>query len=373
MVVSLALSFGAGCNLGSGVATDSNLGLDVIEQVWSIVFEEYVDIDKLNAEMLSQAAIKGMVEAIDDPYTAYLDTDAYQLSLTSLEGEFSGIGAQVTVRDGQLTIIAPLPDSPAARAGIKAGDIVLEIEGQPASKVSIAEAVMAIRGPTGTVVKLLILHQGETAPQEIAIVRDDIELSSVSFESRGDIAYIKIAHFSERTNEELSPMLQSVIQKEAAGIVLDLRGNPGGVLASVVDVASNFLKEGVVVQVVDNQGKQSVLKVQPGEVKIDLPMVVLTDNYSASGSEVLSGALQDYGRATIAGSRTFGKGSVNALRQLKDGSGLYITVARWLTPNGRLIEGQGLAPDYELDVSGEAAIQWAMDYLRSNRQSYVRQ
>ena len=367
LVVSLVLSFSAGCALGTGTSPAPSQGLAVIEQAWNIIFQDYVERDRLSDERLSQAAIKGMVEAIDDPYTSYVDADAYQFSLTSLEGEFGGIGAKVTVKDEQLTIIAPLPDSPAAKAGIKAGDIILKVDGQPASEMSIAEAVLAIRGPKGTVVRLLILHQGETAPQEIEIVRDDIELSSVSFEMRGDIAYIKIAHFSVRTNEELSPVLQSVIQERATGIVLDLRSNPGGSLAAVVDVTSNFLKEGIVVSVVDNQEKRTDLEVKPGGVNIESPMVVLTDNYSASGSEVLTGALQDYGRATIAGTRTFGKGSVNALRQLKDGSGLYITIARWLTPNGRLIEGEGLSPDYELELSGEAAIQWAVDYLRRHR------
>ena len=159
-------------------------------------------------------------------------------------------------------------------------------------------------------------------------------------------------------------MLQNIIQKTATGIVLDLRSNPGGSLEAVVDAASYFLREGIVVNVVDNQEEHTALKVKANGVTIDLPMVVLVDNYSASGSEVLAGALQDYGRATIAGSRTYGKGSVNILRQLKDGSGLYITTARWLTPNGHPIEGEGLYPDYELELDGEDAIQWAIDYLK---------
>ena len=223
--------------------------------------------------------------------------------------------------------------------------------------------MLHIRGPKGTSVRLLILHQGETEPEEIEIVRAEIELPSVYFEMRGDIAYINITYFSERTDEELSPVLESITQEAATGIILDLRSNPGGLLETVVDVASHFLKEGVVVDVVDNQGKHTSSSVKPSEITTDLPMVVLVDNYSASGSEVLAGALQDHGRATIAGTKTYGKGSVNILRQLKDGSGLYITTARWLTPNGRLIEGKGIDPDYELK-EGEDAIQWAIDYLK---------
>ncbi|GAJ24712.1 unnamed protein product, partial [marine sediment metagenome] len=161
------------------------------------------------------------------------------------------------VKDEQIMIIAPIPDSPAAKAGIKAGDIILGIDDKLASEMSLAEAVLYIRGPKGTSVRLLILHQGETEPEEIEIVRAEIELSSVYFEMRGDIAYINIAYFSERTNEELSPVLQSITRKAATGIILDLRSNPGGLLQTVVDVASRFLKEGVVVDVVDNQGQHT--------------------------------------------------------------------------------------------------------------------
>ncbi|MBA7506883.1 putative CtpA-like serine protease [subsurface metagenome] len=367
LVVSLALSFGAGCVLGTG--TPPSQGLDVVEQAWNIIFHDYVDQDRLDASILSQAAIKGMVEVLDDPYTSYLDAETYQLSLSSLGGQIEGIGAYIGVKDEQLMIIAPIADSPAAKAGIRAGDIILEINGRSTSGMSTTEAVLSIRGPKGTSVRLLILHQGETEPEEIEVVRAEIELPSVRFEMRENIAYINITHFSERTNEELSSVLQSITQETATGIILDLRSNPGGLLQAVVDVASRFLKEGVVVNVVDNQGEHTATVVKPEGIVTDLPLIVLVDSYSASGSEVLAGALQDYARATIAGSRTYGKGSINVLRRLKDGSGLYITTARWLTPNGRLIESKGIEPDpgCELELKGEDAIQWAIDYLKGNK------
>ena len=366
LVVSLALSFGAGCALDTRTPPSSSQSLDVVEEAWNIIFQDYVDKDRLDASKLSQAAIKGMVEAVDDPYTSYLDAETYQLSLSSLEGKFEGIGAQVAVKDNQLMIIAPIADSPADKAGIRAGDKILEIDGRSTLEMSLVEAVLLVRGPRGTTVRLLILHQGETEPEEIEIVRAEIELPSVHFEMRQDIAYINITYFSEGTDEELSPVLDSITREAATGIILDLRSNPGGLLPIVIDVASRFLTEGVVVDVVDNQGKHTTMTVKRNGVTTDLPLVVLVDSYSASGSEVLAGALQDYGRATIAGTITYGKGSVNILRQLKDGSGLYITTARWLTPNGRLIEGEGICPDYELELEGEDAIQWAIDYLKSN-------
>ncbi len=368
VVVSLALSFGAGCALDDRTSTDLGEGLDSIAEAWDIIFSDYVDKDRLDISTLSQGAIKGMVEALDDPYTAYLDAEAYQMSLSDLEGKFEGIGAYVAVNeDEQIMIIAPIADSPAAKAGIKAGDIILEINGEPTSEMSLTEAVLYIRGPKDTSVALLILHQNETEPEEIEIVRAEIEVPSVYFEMKGDIAYINITYFSERTNEELSPVLENITQETATGIILDLRSNPGGFLQTVVDVASRFLKEGIIVSIVDNQGKKTPLSVRPGGVMTELPLVVLTDNFSASASEVLAGALQDHGRAIIAGMTTYGKGSVNTLYQLKDGSGLYLTTARWLTPKGNLIEGKGVSPDYPLELKGEDLIRWAIDYLKSGK------
>jgi len=362
----VGLSFGAGCVLGTRNSSEPETGLEVVEEAWEVILRDYVDKDNLDTGVLAQGAIKGMVEALDDPYTSYLDAEAYQLSSRSLEGKFEGIGAYVGMRDEQLIIIAPIADSPADEAGIKAGDVILEIDGESTSDMSLAEAVLNVQGPAGTTVTLLILHEGETEPVVIEIVRAEIELPSVQFEMREEIAYINITYFSERTAQELSPVVESINQQAATGIILDLRSNPGGLLGAVVDAAGFFLDEGVVLDVVDNEGNRDIYSVRPGEISTDLPMVVLVDEYSASGSEVLAGALQDHGRATIAGAKTFGKGSVNILRQFTDGSGLYITSARWLTPNGRLIEGEGLYPDYELELEGEDAIQWAIDYLRGS-------
>ncbi len=367
VAVSVVVSFGAGCVLTRQIIPSTDSHLDAVKEAWDIIFRDYVDQSKLDASKLSQAAIKGMVEALDDPYTAYLDPQSYQLSTSNLQGKFEGIGATVGVRDKQIMIIAPVPNSPADKAGIRAGDIILGVNGESTEGLSLEEVALRIRGPEGTSVRVTIQHQGETTPVELEIVRAEIELPSVSFEMRGDIAYIRIYNFSDRTDSELSPVLERLKQEGATGIVLDLRTNPGGLLEAVVDVASYFLNEGVVVYVVDNEGKETSYPVQRTSITTDLPLVVLTDNFSASGSEVLAGAIQDHKRGIVAGTRTYGKGSVNTLNKLQDGSGIYITTARWLTPNRRLIEGKGIEPDYELKLEGDDAIQWAIDYLKGKK------
>jgi carboxyl-terminal processing protease len=364
LLASLVLSYGIGYVAGSETVLEPQ-GFESVEQAWNIILRDYVTKDEIDVDLLAQAAIKGMVEALDDPYTSYLDFEAYQLSLGDLEGKFDGIGAEVAIRDGQLTVIAPMASSPAAEAGIRAGDVVLEIDDKPTLGMSLTEAVLNVRGPKGTSVRLLILHQDETEPVEIEVTRGEIEIASVHFEMMGDIAYIRISQFGVKTNEELEPVLVTMAEEAATGIVLDLRHNPGGLLDTVVNVTSRFLEEGVVVIIRDNEGKQEVIKVSPQKVTTELLMVVLVDVASASGSEVVAGALQDHARAIIAGSTTFGKGSVNILNELGDGSGLYITTARWLTPDGNLIEGEGITPDYEL--TGEDAIQWAIDYLHGSK------
>jgi len=362
VVFGLILSFGAGYTFGTSTA---DTGLGKVAEAWHIIFQDYVEKDRLDGAVLEDGAVKGMIEALHDPYSTYLDAETYQLSLTSVEGRFEGIGARVTVKDGQLIVVTPIAGSPADMAGIKPGDIILEINGEPASGLSLEAAVLKIRGPKGTPVRILVLHEGESEPGELEITRAEIEVPSVEFERRGEIAYIHINEFSQYTSEELSVFFQTGLEG-ARGIVLDLRDNLGGLLSEVIDVAGYFLPGGVVVRVVDNTGRENGLTVEPNQFTTELPMVVLVNGFSASGSEVLSGALQDYNRAVIAGEKTFGKGSVNVLRQLSDGSGLYLTTARWLTPYGRPIEGEGITPDYELELEGEGAISWAISYLEQS-------
>ena len=358
----VAVSFGTGWIVGNRPSPQQSLG--VISQVWDLIYEDYVDKDQLDAEALAQGAIRGMVEALDDPYTAYLDPADYELSQRGLEGKFEGIGAHVADREGQAVVIAPVAGSPAEAAGVRAGDIILEVDGQSTAGMSLVEVVMLVRGPRGTTVVISVLHEDETEPEVIEIVRAEIELPSVHFEMMEDIAYIEVTHFTERTGQELYPVVAEANQ-QASGIILDLRSNPGGLLSTVVAAASVFLDEGVVADIVDNEGNHQVFEVVPVGTTSDLPLVVLVNQYSASGSEVLAGALQDHGRAVLAGEQTFGKGSANKLHPLGDGSALYLTDSRWFTPGGRPIEGEGLLPDYQLDLEDVDPVQWAIDYLKN--------
>src|SRR4030042_662365 len=363
IVIVLALAFGGGFLLGQTHGPINVTGLDVVNQAWDYLFARYVDTSRLDSTNMSRGAIEGIIDTLDDPYTAYLTYDQLHDFVSSLQGEYAGIGAYVNIQDGNLTIVAPIGGSPAEKAGIKAGDIILEISGECGSGLGSDIAVSKMKGPEGTTVRFLISREGESLPLLIEVTRAIIELDSVEYEMRGDIAYIAIYHFTERTDTEITGVIRELKETGAKGIVIDLRGNGGGLLESAVAVASHFLREGIVVTTTNNEGIIKKYEVDGDAEYTDLPMVVLVNGGTASASEAFTGALQDYERATVAGNTTFGKGSATIIYTLLDGSGLNITIARWLTPNGRLIEGQGLEPDIKLDLTGEDAVQWAIDYL----------
>jgi carboxyl-terminal processing protease len=363
-VVLVAISFNAGYLLRGSTSPDQSSGLSVVDEAWDAVYQNYVEPGKLDSTNLSHGAIKGLMTALDDPYSSFLDPDMYKLFQSDLEGTFEGIGAQVTMnKSNQPVIVAPLENSPAQKAGIKTGDIILEIDGKSTEGLSIMEVVLNIRGPAGTTVKLTVQHEGQSTPVEIDIIRAKISSFTVNSEMKGDIGYIRITEFGTTTNQEFNSALQSVLEQKATGIIIDLRSNPGGIVSVVVDIASHFIKDGVVLTLVDNHGNKTPVSVNPNGVFTDLPIVVLVDQYSASGAEVLTAALRDHDRATVAGVKTFGKGSYDENIPLEDGSDIYLTVGRWLRPNGQLIEGKGIEPDYVLTVTGDDEIQWAVDFL----------
>ncbi|MSQ40295.1 MAG: S41 family peptidase [Dehalococcoidia bacterium] len=328
---------------------DTPTEVKAIWEVWNTLVNEHVDKDKLDRQKLKEAAIKGMLDLVNDPHTSYLSPETYRLEASTFTGGFEGIGAEVTFRNNRPIIVAPMPNSPAKAAGIRPGDIILTIDGVSTEGKSLADAILRIRGRKGTSVTLEVRHLAETEPVAITITRGAISLQSVSSDVlAGNIGYVRIEAFNSNTNESLIGILKEMKAQGVVGLVLDLRDNPGGLVSSTVDVASQFLREGLVLYEVTGRGVRTNLEVKGNPLIPDTPLVVLVNRFSASGSEVLAGALQDQGRALLVGTRTFGKGSVNLLRGLSDGGGIYYSFARWYTPNGRLIEGDGLQPDVEV-------------------------
>jgi carboxyl-terminal processing protease len=324
---------------------------DRLAEVWKLLQEEHIDGGSLDAEALSAGSIRGLLQALDDPYASFLNAEQYQVESQDFKGFFEGIGAHVSMRDGQLVIIAPMQGSPAEKAGIRPGDEILAINGGSTAQITLLEAVSKIRGKKGTSVDLLVLHLNQPEPLTITVIRGVIPLDSVRLTMLADgVGHLRIFSFGDKTNEELEKALKEFKDAEGTGLVLDLRNNPGGLLRSVVDVAGQFLDDGLVLYEVNAQGERRDWDAESGGDGRDIPLVVLVNQFSASASEVLSGALMDHDRAEVIGVTTFGKGSVNTLRPLSDGSGVYFTIGRWYTPLGTLIEGEGITPDIIVDI-----------------------
>ncbi len=324
--------------------------LQIIWEVWAYLTRDYVDRSLLDPSTLSEAAVRGMLESLNDIHTSYISPEAFAIENEDYLGEFQGIGAEVEIRrDGSL-IVKPMPGSPAERAGLRLGDVILEVDGESIAGFSLLEAVAKIRGPKGTTVRLLVKHLTEFDPVEIVVERDVIPLVSVILRSQpGDkFAHVRLVNFFPETADELSDMIRDAVNGGAEGLVLDLRNNLGGLLSATVNVASVFLEDGIVVYEVDGHGRRKDWDVREGGTATEIPIVMLVNEFSASASEVLAGALQDHGRATIVGATTFGKAAVNVFRPLSNGGGLYVTFGRWFTPNGHSIHESGITPDVEV-------------------------
>lgn len=326
--------------------------LAVVWEVWELLANEHVDRAEFDSEEFTEAAIRGLLTALDDPHTNYVRPEAFGIENADIQGRFEGIGAHVSMNaDGRLVVVAPIADSPAEKAGIRPGDIILEVDGESIAGLSLVEAVSKIRGQRDTIVRLLVQHIGETEQTIIEVRRGVIPLESVLVRTDpgARIAHIRLTNFYENTADKLADAISEAVDGGAEGIVLDVRDNPGGLLSSVIDVTSLFLDDGLILYEVDGEGNRRDWEDRRRDrVAESVPMAVLANQFSASASEILVGALQDHDRATVVGATTFGKGSVNILRQLDNGGGLFLTFARWYTPDGRLIEGNGLAPDIEV-------------------------
>ena len=361
VLLSVLIGLLVGCGVAQGPNRDSQSTVDRLPseferlaEVWELLEAEHIDGTSLDAQAISDGAIRGMLEALDDPYTAFFDPEQYKIATQDLKGFFEGIGAEVGLREGKITILAPMPESPAEKSGIRPGDVILRIQGVSAEGISLMEAVSRIRGKKGTTVELLILHLDNAEPVTIVVIRGVIPLTSVRFLMLDDnIGHLRLFNFAETTNKDLLKALETFNEAGGTGLVVDLRNNPGGLLSAVVDVGSQFIKDGLVLYQIDAQGKRTDWKVKSGGKAGDIPVVVLVNEFSASASEVFTGAMLDHRRATVVGVTTFGKGSVNNLWPLRDGSGVNFTIARWYTPNGTLIEGEGITPDIVMEKAGD--------------------
>jgi len=324
-------------------------------EVWDLLAQKHLD-RPVNGKDMLYGAISGMVSAVDDPYTSFLPPQINEMFADSLGGTYQGIGAELGMKDDQLIIVAPLDGSPAKAAGVMAQDRILKIGGDLTFGVSITEAVSLIRGEAGTDITLT-LQRGDEDPFDLVITRGVITISSVTWEDKGDgIAYIRISRFGPDTNQEWSKAVTEVNtrMRELDAIVLDVRGNPGGYLQSAVFIAGEFFKDKPVVYQESATGEQQELKSSRVGYFDKIPAVfVLINEGSASASEILATALRDQFGAVIVGTQSYGKGTIQDAQDFKDGSGLHITIAKWLTPKKEWVHEVGITPDVEVEVSPE--------------------
>jgi len=326
-----------------------DLDFSLFWDVWQRLEESFLDKKALNSQNMYWGAIKGMVDSLGDPYTVFLPPSDNKQAKEDLSGEFEGVGIQLGYKDSQLSVIAPLKGTPAYAAGIKAGDLILKIDDKETTNVTLPEAVRLIRGPKGTKVKLTLIHEGEKEPYETVIVRDKITVPSVELEFVDNVAHLKLTRFGDKTGEEWEKAVDKILEKSRVkGVILDLRDNPGGYLSGAIFITSEFLDKGVVVQQEGASGIKETFSVNRQGKLTKIKLVVLVNEGSASASEIVAGALQDYGRAKVLGVKTFGKGTIQEAQDLKDGAGLHVTTARWLLPKGRSIAEEGITPDIEV-------------------------
>lgn len=353
----------------------ANVNLSLFWTIWDEIKQSYVFADELEDKDLTYGAIKGLVKSIDDPYTEFLDPTESKLFHDSLNATLEGIGAELTLEEELITIVSPLKNSPAEKAGLRPGDIIYKINGDLATDYSLLDAIKMIRGAKGTPVTLTIVRKDREDPFDVTITRGEIDLESVTSENLGDgLFLISINQFSDDTLAEFLAATREAILANSKGLILDLRYNGGGYLETAVDILGEFLPTGAKAVTVESreQDRSQTLEVNGKGRLMKIPIAVLINDGSASASEILAGALQDYERAKLIGVQSFGKGTVQEVRDFADGSTLRLTIARWLTPKGRSINKTGLTPDQvveitqaDVDNKNDAQLEAAKKYLKS--------
>jgi carboxyl-terminal processing protease len=346
----------------SDPATDTDF--DNLNQIYDILSDKYVDPDLIDRETQYQSAINGLLETFPDSGTFYVDPTTVATSVGP-SGKFEGIGATVADQNGEIVIVAPIEDTPAERAGLRSGDVILEVDGESTDGWTQEKAVLKIRGPAGTDVTLKVRHP-EGDEETLTITRDEIKVKSVTTQPPGgsledgsgmlitDVAYIYLREFTEPAKAEMQEALQEAVDSEKQGIILDLRNNPGGLLRTTIDIADEFLQGDLVILSERGRGEaEQVYRSRDGGIATEVPVVVILNQFSASGAEVLAAALQENDRAQVVGEKSFGKGTVNVSSELSDGGQLYVSVAKWLTPDGLQIDGVGIRPDIQVTLTDE--------------------
>ena len=328
-------------------------------RLWDIAKTKYYR-QPVNEVKFLYGAEAGLVASLDDPYSVFFEPKVATEFSRELSGSIYGIGAEVSVKKDVLTVIAPLPETPAERAGLKSGDLILAIDGLDTRGMPLDLAVSKIRGDKGTTVKLLIMRDGFKKAQEFAIVRDNIQVKSVRYELKNNISYIKVTHFNEDTGVDFNKAVEKVLRDNPRGVIIDLRNNPGGYLNVSVDMLGEWLAEDTAVIERFTNNAQKEYKTNGRARLNNYPTVVLINKGSASASEILAGALQDYGRAKVVGEQSFGKGTVQSYEEFEDGSALKLTIAEWLTPKKRAIDKNGITPDVVVKLT-EADVENSKD------------
>jgi carboxyl-terminal processing protease len=328
----------------------------VFREAWRIIRDEFVDRSALDDRRLTYAAIRGLIQELNDPNTRFRTPEQRRVEAASYSGQLQGIGVYLDLRDGRLTVSAPIPDGPADEAGLRSGDVIVAVDGEPTAGWSLEDAVLRIRGPVGTGITLTIQRSNAAAPTDVTLARREVRLISTRAAMvEREVGLVRITSFTERTDDEVGAALDDLRGQGARALVVDLRGNSGGLLEPAVAVASRFAPRGPIVWREDGRGERHPYARQDRPL-IEWPLVILVDGGTASAAEVLAAALRDLAGAPLVGGHTYGKGTVQYIHELSDGSGLHVTAARWVSPSGTRLDRGGLVPDVAPDASlGDAA------------------
>ncbi len=369
VVLSLMLAIGGGAQAGESF-TNAYDAIALFTKVLEEVHRSYVDTDDAGYDQLIRHALTGMLQELD-PYSQFMDEDSYEDMKDDTSGHFGGIGIVISMKSGLLTVVSPMEDTPGFRAGILSGDIIVEVNGEETREMSLSEAVKLMRGEPGTEVIIKTVRPSTHETKEITIIREEINVASVKDTEmlERQIGYVRITQFNEPTGEKLKTEIQTLMEEEMEALIIDLRGNPGGLLTAAAEVAELFLPKGELIVFTKGRAHENhtqVFKSSGPTHWIDFPIAILVNGGSASASEIVAGALQDHKRAVLVGEKTFGKGSVQSILPLEDGSAVKLTTAKYYTPSERVIHDNGIEPDIEIKMPIEDLYQLLIQKAQKN-------